>query len=319
MNLDSQSKSFVEMLASNPKPGWEELGVEEARKSFQLLQDFFGSVDESVRVADGTVDASGGEHHSVDYRSYLPDGFDAQKERPLVVFLHGGGWVLGDVETHHPLCTQIAAKTARCLVSIDYPLAPECQYPSTPRLCAQVVPQLLKEANGLPGPFSSCIVVGDSAGGHLAVDVVHRLIRDESATVLGCLPIYPVVRDDFTTESYRQCAEGHGLTKAAMEWFWGNYLAEPLATPSDLSHDLLARDYQGFPQTHVITAGYDVLRDEGIALFQVLARAGVHVSSQHYPSVLHGFIHMSSLFEKGQDAIGELSNAITSMRHSPKQ
>ncbi|MEM9364664.1 MAG: alpha/beta hydrolase [Planctomycetota bacterium] len=319
MSLDAQSRSFVDMIANNPKPGWEVLGVAEARKSFGLLQEFFGTLDHSVRVVDGRMEVENRQPRSVAYRSYLPDDLDMQAKGPLIVFLHGGGWVLGDVETHHPLCTQIAATTGQCLVSIDYPRAPECQYPITPILCAQIVPKLLRNAVGLPGPFSSCVVVGDSAGGHLAVDVADRLSRDESVHVSGCLPIYPVVRNDFTTLSYRQCGEGHGLTKAAMKWFWTHYLGDQALVdgsvqPPGFTHDLLSRDYRRFPRTHVVTAGYDVLRDEGVALVEVLAKDGVHVTSQHYPSVLHGFIHMSSLFDQGREAIDELCDVLKSMR-----
>lgn len=304
MPLHPQSKLFIELIKTQNRPPWQDMPVEKSREIFSGFDTAFGEGPSLHHVEDANFDG-------VPVRIYRPS--DA-KSLPCVMYFHGGGWVIGNLHTHDTLCRKLAEASKCVVVAVDYRLAPEHQYPSAFDDCYSATQYITEHAHDL-GIDPSCLVVaGDSAGGNLA-GAVSLKARDEIAKGKSApniklqVLIYPVVEADFTTQSYRDFGEGHGLTAATMGWFWEQYY------PESNSHDkkyvvITASDLSNLPKTHVITAEYDVLRDEAEAYVEQLTAAGVDATLKRYNGMLHGFVHFSALFEDGLVAVQEISQRI---------
>ena len=210
---------------------------------------------------------------------------------PLVMFFHGGGWVIGDLDTHDEFCRQLCVGAASVVVSVDYRLAPEAKFPAAPEDCYAATCWAVEHASEMGADGTRLCVAGDSAGGNLAA-AVSIMARDRAGpSIRHQLLMYPVTDFNFDTASYRENAEGYFLSQAMMRWFWGHYLADesqgsdPLASP-------LHGNLTALPTATVITAEYDPLRDEGIAYAEALAAAGVAVEYRLFVGMIHGFATM---------------------------
>lgn len=314
MPLHPQSADFVNMIAAQNPPGWEELAPSSGRDAFSNLDALFGekvgveSVDdfvlgESIEKVDSTAPSSGKGVRVRVYRS-------ASGVLPALVFLHGGGFVLGNIETHDALCRRIAVSSGRCVISVEYRLSPEAQYPLPLEDCVEATKAVAKFAESLGVDPSRISIGGDSAGGNLAVGVALQLREkqksgEQTLSLESMLLVYPVVQPDFETGSYVEFATGHGLTRKTMQWFWEQYVGE---NPGPLPFaKLLDAELTGLPPTLVLTAQYDVLRDEGRQLADQLSDAGVNTSTQEYDGMLHGFVHFCGFFETGVEAIEDIA------------
>ncbi len=233
-------------------------------------------------------------------RIYWPEG---EGPAPLVVFFHGGGFVLCSLDTHDELARGLCRGAGAVVVSVDYRLAPEAPYPAAADDCYAALVWSVEHASELGADGSRVAVAGDSAGGNLAAVTALRA-RDLGSPALRhqCL-IYPVTDCRFDTPSYIENAEGYFLTAESMRWFWSHYLqdmgraAEPYASP------LRAPSLAGLPPTLVITAEYDPLRDEGEHYAKALVEAGVSTTLRRYDGMIHGFVTMSEIFEDGRAAL----------------
>ncbi|MCX2982192.1 alpha/beta hydrolase [Halieaceae bacterium IMCC14734] len=217
---------------------------------------------------------------------------DDGAERPLIVFFHGGGWVIGDTQSHAPFCQQLSVASGCSVVSVDYRLAPEFRFPAAQEDCLAATLWCGAHSTKLGPNNGSLVLAGDSAGGNLAACTALALPRDPGPTVLGQVLIYPAV-DHYTAgySSYQKYATGHVLTFKLMQWFWDSYLggldsADPTAERAmpQRSDDLAVS-----PPTFLCTAEFDPLRDEGKIFAQKLAAAGVAVASHHFDNSAHGF------------------------------
>jgi acetyl esterase len=228
---------------------------------------------------------------------------------PTTVMFHGGGFVIGDLETHDDQARLIAAGSGGTVVSVDYRLAPEATYPAAPDDCEAVTRYVLDHLEEFGGDPARVGVAGDSAGGNLSAVVAQRL-RDRPAAhpLTAQLLWYPAV-DCVDDEGARypsrvENAEGYFLTAGDMRWFMGHYLgddsraAEPGASP-------LRGDLTGLPPAVVATAEFDPLRDEGEAYAAALEKAGVHVVATRYDGLIHGFVGMGVLSAAAQAATDE--------------
>lgn len=222
---------------------------------------------------------------------------------PTLVYFHGGGWVWASVDTHDRLAREYAAAGEVAVVSVDYALSPEAQFPQALEECAAVVRHLARHADdwGLDG--SRLLVGGDSAGGNLALATA-LLLRDSGGPRLrGVLAGYPVSDSAFDTPSYREFGDGgYGLTRERMAFYWSVYVPHaadrlhPLAAP-------LRADFTGFPPVLVHLAELDVLRSEGEALVARLRAAGVDVETETYAGVVHGFLRATGAVGKARAAV----------------
>ncbi|MEO0030264.1 MAG: chloramphenicol hydrolase [Pseudomonadota bacterium] len=230
---------------------------------------------------------------SVPARLYVPVGGGAHS--PLTLFFHGGGWVIGTLDTHDATCRELADASGSAVLSVGYRLAPEAAYPGPLDDCHDAL--IWAAANGatLGVDATRLAVAGDSAGGNLAAAVAIRA-RDEGGPALRHqLLIYPVTEADFGTESY--AANGGGnyfLSTSAMRAFWKHYLGDTPVDQAPLATVLRTPDLSGVAPATVITAQYDPLRDEGNAYAARLAAAGVNVDHAQAPGMIHGFFSMTA-------------------------
>lgn len=233
-------------------------------------------------------------------RIYTPDGAGPF---PLLMFFHGGGFVVCDLDSHDALARSLCGGAGAVVVSVDYRLAPEAKFPAAPEDCHAATRWAVDNAASIGADGARVAVAGDSAGGNLAA-VVAQLAKQRGGPALAHqLLIYPVTAHDFTTPSYEENAEGYFLTRDMMQWFWHHYLERAEDGQDPLAAPLRAKDLSGLPPATVVTAEYDPLRDEGEAYARRLDEAGVPMQAVRYDGVIHGFVSMYEQIDKGREAI----------------
>ena len=243
-------------------------------------------------------------------RFYLPGGLPAGTPPPLLVYFHGGGWVIGDLDTHDGLCRFLAAAAGTAVLSIDYRLAPEHPFPAPVDDAWTAFSWAAENAAKLGVDPARIAVGGDSAGGNLAA-VVSLLARGGGgATPAFQLLIYPVTDSAGELPSRRLFADGFMLTKEDMDLFEGHYLP-----PGTDAHDprvsiLEIEDLSGLPPAYVATAGFDPLRDEGEAYALRMRAAGVQVALRRHPGLIHGFANDTAISRTARGAMLEAAGAL---------
>jgi acetyl esterase len=232
---------------------------------------------------------------SVPVRIVRPAG--ASDVLPVVVYCHGGGWILGDRDTHDRLVREIAVGVKAAVVFVDYDRSPEARYPVAIEQAYAATCYAVDHGAGLRIDPSRLAVAGDSVGGNMAAAVTLMAKQRRGPKIGFQVLFYPVTDADFDTHSYTRFADGPWLTKRAMQWFWDAYLPDPAArrqitaTPLTASLDQLA----GLPEALVVVDENDVLRDEGEAYARKLSNAGVRVTSTRYNGTIHDFVMLNAL------------------------
>ncbi len=221
-------------------------------------------------------------------RVYRPEG----KARGILVYFHGGGWVVGNLDTHDGNCRALANATPCVVVAADYRLAPEHRFPAAAEDAYAATVWAFENRAELLGPEARVAVGGDSAGGNLAAVVALQARERGYPGVAYQLLIYPVTDYNLETESYRAFAEGYFLTRQKMAWYWGLYLADPKDGESPYASVLRAPELSGVAPGLVMTAEYDVLRDEGEAYARRLWASGVNATLIRYGGMIHGFFSL---------------------------
>jgi len=292
--LHPESRRLLEELQALARPSISAVTLEEARG---WLMPWAGPLEEVGRVLDEQCTGPAG---PISIRRYHPLD-DSTQPRHLLVFFHGGGWVIGSIETHDDLCRRIANACAAVVVSVDYRLAPEAPYPAAVDDCLAALEWAVgcREDWGVTGITG---VAGDSAGGNLAAVVAQRACDRGTPALDYQLLLYPVTDCDLDSGSYDAFSEGYGLTREAMGWFWQQYLdgqdgTQPGASP------LRAESLAGLPPTCVVTAEFDTLRDEGNAYARRLEAAGVSVNWECVPGLLHGFLLHGDRFDEVDEVL----------------
>lgn len=295
MTLNPQLKDILDMLNSMDMPDLDEVTPEEMRSMMDLPLD--GEPEPVGRVENRTIDGADG---PLKARIFRPEG---EGPFPLMAFFHGGGFVIGDLDTHDGLCRSLCNAIGCVVVSVDYRLAPEAQFPAAPEDCYTATIWCADHADELQADADRLIVAGDSAGGCLAAAVA-QMVRDRGgAAIAHQLLMYPVMDRNFERESYLTNAEGYFLTREMMQWFWRHYLRDEADARNPYAAPLQSEDLDGLPSATVITAGYDPLRDEGKAYADKLAAAGVDVSYRCFDDMIHGFLSLPMPFKDGGHAI----------------
>lgn len=239
-------------------------------------------------VTDECVSGPGGELPVRVYRPAVPGPLST------VVFAHGGGFVFCDLDSHDGLCRRLAAGIPAVVVSVDYRRAPEYRWPTAAQDMFLAACWVTRNARTLGGDPARVLMCGDSAGGNLAA-VTTLMARDLGGPVLaGQILIYPVLDADFDTPSYRSCGSGYYNTRAAMQWYWDQYLPDPALRDHPYAAPLRA-DLRGLPPAVVVTARYDPPCSEGEAYAAALREAGVPVRYRRYDNAIHGFMTMPGL------------------------
>ncbi|HEY8491534.1 MAG TPA: alpha/beta hydrolase [Dehalococcoidia bacterium] len=304
MALDPKVKAVLDMLAAAGAPPLNTLAPEEARRLMKAGRLMPPQPDPVARVEDRTIPGPAGE---IPVRVYTPAG---SPPFPLVVFFHGGGWVICDLDTHDPVCRALANAAGAVVMSVDYRLAPEHRFPAAAEDAYAAVCWAGAHAAELGGDAARLAVAGDSAGGNLAT-VAALMVRDRGGPPLRFQAlVYPVTDCNFETPSYRENAEGYMLTRDAMRWFWSHYAPGEADAASPYASPLRAPDLRGLPPALVITAEFDPLRDEGEAYARRLQEAGVPTVLTRYDGVIHGFFTMLDILDQARQAVDQVGAAL---------
>jgi acetyl esterase len=243
-------------------------------------------------------------------RGYRPASVARTETLPALVFFHGGGWTIGDLDTHDMLCRELASG-ARCAVfSVEYRVAPEVPFPAAVEDCIAATEFVSKNSQALNVDAHRIAVGGDSAGGNLAA-VVALHARDAGGPPLCFqLLIYPATDQNLETDSLRRNGEGYLLTRPLMERFRSNYLPRSADYADWRASPALAKSHASLPPAFVLTAGFDPLLDEGRQYVELLAGAGVEVSYRDYPDMIHGFIVMGGVLDTANAAVADCCVAL---------
>jgi acetyl esterase len=306
MALDPQVKAVLDMLAAAGGPPLEQMEVPAAREMYLAMRPPTAGA-EVGRVEDRKI-PGGDAGVEIPVRIYTPGG---DGPFPIVVYFHGGGWVIGDLETHDHWCRSLASGVPAVVVSVDYRLAPETRFPAAAEDCFAATRWAAANAKSLHGDPARLAVAGDSAGGNLSAAVA-QMARDRGGPAIAFqLLLCPVTEYGFDTASYRDNADGYLLTKSGMAWFWHLYLGDPAKEGRDpRASPMRAQSLTGLPPAHVVTAEYDVLRDEGEAYAAKLRQAGVPVTSKRYDGQIHNFFTMAHVLTQGAAAGEEISGVL---------
>lgn len=305
MTLDRQAEAWLKGIAELGAPPLNEMSVVDARDTYTAVVAQCGPAPEPVAdIVDRTVPGPQGE---IPVRIYTPRG---SGPFPILVYFHGGGWVIGNLEVVHGLCTVLANRAHCVVVSVDYRLAPEHVFPAAVDDCFAATRWAADSAALLGGDPERVAVGGDSAGGTLAA-VVAAMARDEGGPALVYqLLIYPATDVDPGTRSYRENGEGYFLTRELMAWFYDHYLDGEAQKKDWRASPLRISSTVGLPPALVITGEYDPLRDEGEAYAARLIEGGVPVTCRRYLGQIHAFTaNLSGVMDQGK----------ASMEHAGRQ
>lgn len=303
MTLDAATTQLLTQMAENGAKPLHEMTPLEARGLTAMLGDMCGAGPDMARVEDATVP---GPDAAVPVRILVPQG----RPRGVLVWYHGGGWVIGALDESETLGRTLAQRTGCAVVLVDYRLAPEYPYPAAPQDAWAALVWVAEHVGDIAGSRVPIMVGGDSAGGNLAA-VVSRRARDAGAPAVGLqLLVYPVTDCEVDTASYADPANQLLLTRAGMIWFWDHYAPDrasrhhPDASPSRLT------DVAGLPPAVVLVAEHDVLRDEVEAYATRLRDAGVPVRQQLFAGQMHGFFTMVNVLPGSAAGIDYAVDAI---------
>ena len=308
MVLDPQARALLDQFTRAGVKPLSELSIQESRDQMVMGSCFLGKGDAVHAVEDLQIPGTAG---PVPVRLYRPQ---ADSRLPILVYLHGGGWMMGSIATHDALCRNLCARSGMVVASVEYRLAPEHKFPAGLEDCYAAVQWLAEQAESLGLDRERLAVGGDSAGGNLAAAVT-LLARQRGGPAIGFqLLIYPVLDFDFDTPSYRENASGFHLTRDDMIWSWRQYLARELDGYTPLASPLRADDLSGLPPAMILTAEYDPLRDEGEAYADRLAQNGVPVTCRRHAGMIHGFIRRPTQLDQARTALDEIAAALKARR-----
>jgi acetyl esterase len=212
---------------------------------------------------------------------------------PTLIYCHGGGWVIGNLESHDELCRIISKESKYMVVSVDYRLAPEYPFPTPLQDCYSAAKWVWSNAETLQVNTERLVIGSDSSGGDLAAAVCHLARNENGPEFVHQLLLYPVTEYSFDTESYKNQSEGNILSKADMEWFWNHYLQDDIHGSNPYASPLKANSFEGLPPGTIVTCGFDPLRDECAVYAAELEAAGIDVKHLHYPEGVHGLAQYS--------------------------
>ena len=305
MPLHPQAQAFIDTINAMTQRPPSELTPELAR---QGSSDLVPSPQESVAAVTDFY-MPGGAAQPLRARAYPPRDAGAGP-LPLVLFLHGGGWLTGDLDTHDATCRALAKASGCKVVALGYRLAPEHKFPAGLEDCDAALRWLVAHAHDLDIDASRIAVCGDSAGGNLAAALTLVARERGGPRIAYQVLVYSVTHHAFDTPSYCDYAEHHLLTRDGMRWNWAHDLPDTASGQDPLASPLLAPDLRGLPPALVITAECDPLRDESEAYARRLADAGVAVELRRYDGMLHAFLAMGHEFDHGRAAVAHAGTAL---------
>jgi acetyl esterase len=303
MAVDEATAHFLAEMAKHSVKPLHQMQPVEARAGGAMMIAMFGSGPEMLRVEEEHLEAGDGSTFRV--RTLVP----GLSPEGVLVYYHGGGWVVGSIDEYDALGRELAMSTGCAVVMVDYRKAPEHPYPAAVDDAWQALLWAQTNLVAIAGRPVPLMVGGDSAGGNLAA-VTSRIARDRSGPAIDLqVLVYPVTDADLDTPSYVDQANQLALSRDSMIWFWDHYAPDAVRTDENIS-PLQAKDLSGLPPAIVVLAEHDVLRSEGEAYAEALQAAGVPVRRRIFPGQMHGFLHMVNVLPASAAGVSYLAAEI---------
>jgi acetyl esterase len=299
--LDPQARALIALMAERGVPPTHTLSPADARRFYRERRGFTQPDPPPVgSVRDLQVPGPGG---PLPLRLYRPAGVGADAALPVLVYFHGGGWTIGDLDTHDVVCRHLCAASGAAVLAVDYRLAPEHPFPAAVDDCLAATRAVQQQAAALGVDPTRFAVGGDSAGGNLAA-VISLALRDagEPAPRLQLL-IYPATDQRAGAPSHTTNGDGYLLTRDSVSYYRGHYLPDPQTWTDWRASPLLAADLSRLPPALVLTAGFDPLHDEGCQYADALSAAGNSAQTVCFERQVHGFVAMGRVLEEGTLAL----------------
>ncbi len=309
--LHPQLTALLEKAANSPLPPYHDVPPAVARRFYRdtrgpLTPDPPPVESVQLLLAPGPNGSAG----PVPLRAYRPKGAGKDEVLPALVYIHGGGWVIGDLDTHDVVCRTLA-NGARCAVfSVEYRKAPESPFPAAVDDCFSSLIFISKNSGSLKINPAQIAVGGDSAGGNLAAAIALMAREADGPAISFQLLIYPATDHRLGHPSIDANGEGYLLTKKVMQYFRGHYLPREEDWLDWRASPLLATSLANLPPAYVMTAGFDPLRDEGKAYAERLAKEGVKTEYRNYADMVHGFITMGRVLDTANAALADCAKAL---------
>ncbi len=301
MALHPQAETLINLAAKAKLPALETLSVDDARALYNVRTADLDAEPKVGEVMDRTIPGPGGD---LPIRIYRP--VDAGDATPCLMFFHGGGWVIGTVETHDLACRALTEATNATVVSVEYRLAPEHRFPAAPDDCTAATRWVAENGAEIGVDGSRLALCGDSAGGNLSAVVAQDCV-DGGPHISAQALVYPATDfSDPTRPSLTENGEGYLLTAAAMKWFADHYVPDEVPR-TDVRLSPILGSLEGLPPALVITAEYDPLVDEGLAYAEVLEAAGVEVDYIRYDGQVHTFFTQVGFMDASLDSINRIA------------
>jgi acetyl esterase len=302
MPLDPQAQQIIDLVKQAKAPEYWQLTPDQAREQFRLRVEKLKAREPIHRSEDRRIQGPGSH---IPIRIYHPRDPKPGEELPVLMWYHGGGFVIGDLETHDSVCRLLANQADCLVVAVDYRLAPECKFPAAVEDGEAALKWVALHAAEFGGDAQRIAVGGDSAGGNLAT-VVAMLARNAGYPKLAFqLLIYPTAAPEPETPSHKAFAQGYLLTRNNIVWFYKHYLRTPRDVHDFRFAPLAADDLSNLPPAFILVAGYDPLRDEGVEYAKRLIEAGNRVRLSNYEGLIHGFYLMGGAVDAAKRAVAE--------------
>ncbi|MBV7477593.1 alpha/beta hydrolase [Pseudomonas sp. PDM31] len=304
MALDPQMQGLLDAFGALNLPPYNELTAETFRVLADAKRVTRGQGETVTEVNDRLIPGNGPD---IKVRLYHPH---AEGLLPALVYFHGGGFVLGDLDSHDNLCRALSNRLGALVVSVDYRRAPEAKFPAAFDDAWDALKWVAEHAGELAIDPSRLIVGGDSAGANLAANVCLKARDNNGPAIAHQLLFYPVCDNDLSRDSYREMGSGYFLETEMMRWFWEQYLSVPEDADKPYCCPLKASDLSNLPAATLVVGGYDPLKDEGLAYIERLGLAGNSVHSMVYPGAIHGFMSYIGMLNLSDQALNETIDAL---------
>ena len=310
MPLDPIVKGFLDQMKAAGGPKMSEIGAVAAREQFNALMQLAGPKDVPVGKTENiTVPTPAG---GVPIRVYTPVAA-GRDPMPALVYYHGGGFVIGSIESHDGLCRMMANEGGIRIIAVDYRLAPEHKFPAALDDAFAALSWVSQNAASIGVDANRIAVGGDSAGGALAAETAQLAKAKGGLALAAQMLLFPVTQIGEETSSQREFAVGYFLEKETLDWFYASYLASDADRSDPRISPLRAKDVSGLPPAYVMLGGFDPLHDEGMQYADKLRAAGVKVTVADYGDMVHCFVYLQTIVPQAHDALASAVKAVAAM------